>query len=66
MDTIHEIRNMSRRQSGLASELTNEDLSEALRQAHRTLLHLKFEALLRVRDAQRKGRKPYPYPLDSI
>lgn len=64
MDTIHEIKSMSRYQSGIASTLDDKDLSEALIQAERSLLHLKFEALLRVRDSQRRGTKPYPYPLN--
>ena len=63
MDTIHEIKHMSKRQSNIASTLDDELLSEAIRQAERSLLHLKFEALLRVRDAQRRGRKPYPFPV---
>lgn len=45
------------------SSMTDKQLTEALTLNDRISIHLHFEALLRIREAQRGGFDAYPFPV---
>ena len=60
LNQLHDLTDKIKSQT---SRMTDKQLSRALTLNDKLGLHLHFEALLRIREAQRLGENAYPFPV---